>query len=56
MIATLRGVTVRDLAHRARVGYWRTTRILTCRATPTPDELRALAAALFVDPDPDVAK
>jgi hypothetical protein len=48
-MAVIRRTTARQLAGRTGISYWRVTRILRQRATPTQRELGILAAALFAD-------
>ena len=54
-MVALRRVTIRELAARTGYSEFRVGRNLRQRATPTLDELRTLAAALFDDADPVVA-
>ena len=49
VLATLRQLTARDLAHMASLPEWRVARILSGRARPRAAELAQLREALFSD-------
>ncbi len=49
VLATMRKLTMRTLAARSGLSYWRCARILQERAKPTEVELDALRRAIFLE-------
>jgi transcriptional regulator with XRE-family HTH domain len=51
LLARIRAIPATEVARRAGIDYTRASRIMRGRRPPTPDEVRALALAIALDPE-----